>query len=378
MPIKGLSNLGRLPRLGKIHLGVKVPVEGKEGVFRPKAVDYFVCPPEVRAVYGPKPRELRIMFLSNNPDAVASLYYRAYGKATGLLCKGDGELARALVDVEAWERAQGEVRLGIWATHLSRATERVEIPCAGEGYDGQPPCPLYAGRGCRRLLMLQFAVLGLQTLGVYQLDTSSFFGILNVNGFLELLSSTIGRIAGLPLLLRLVPQEVAPDGRRKTVHVLQLTADVSIERFLEIAAKPLREAIAAIQAPALEGPADAEAELAELPELDEDAIGEFFGESAELPLEEEEEDVVQAETGAAGADASAPSKAGHRATSVVSASPAQAGRQKVCEHLTLAEVNRHWVLAKAQAEANGKEFSVCTCCGGPCKSDAQLCRMCRE
>ena len=50
MPIKSLSDVRRLPRLGKIHLGVKVKNE-KTGAEDPKRVDYFVCPEPIRKVY---------------------------------------------------------------------------------------------------------------------------------------------------------------------------------------------------------------------------------------------------------------------------------------------------------------------------------------
>ena len=40
--IKELSDVRRLPRLGKIHLGVKA--KNEKGVEYPKAVDYFVVP----------------------------------------------------------------------------------------------------------------------------------------------------------------------------------------------------------------------------------------------------------------------------------------------------------------------------------------------
>ena len=68
MPIKGLTEARRLPRLGKIHLGVKKTkvVNGRE-VEYPSAVDHFVFPEDnplyddLVKVFGEKPRELRIL-----------------------------------------------------------------------------------------------------------------------------------------------------------------------------------------------------------------------------------------------------------------------------------------------------------------------------
>jgi hypothetical protein len=72
-PIKGISEVVRLPRLGKIRLGIK---KEREGTSYPEPTDYFVCPEEVKKVFGEKPQELRIMFPSNNPEQWASQYLR--------------------------------------------------------------------------------------------------------------------------------------------------------------------------------------------------------------------------------------------------------------------------------------------------------------
>ena len=59
-PIKGISEVVRLPHLGKIRLGIKK--EKADGIPYPSPTDYFACPDEVRKVFGEKPKELRIMF----------------------------------------------------------------------------------------------------------------------------------------------------------------------------------------------------------------------------------------------------------------------------------------------------------------------------
>ena len=85
MPIKGLSETRRLPRLGKIHLGVKKTkvINGRE-VEYPSAVDYFVFPEdnahydELVRVFGDKPKELRVLIPVEEEDRFASQYYRCY------------------------------------------------------------------------------------------------------------------------------------------------------------------------------------------------------------------------------------------------------------------------------------------------------------
>ena len=68
MPIKDLSNARILPRLGKIRLGIKVEPPDKSPY--PKATDYFVVPDEIKQEVGEQPKELQIMFPSNDMEQV--------------------------------------------------------------------------------------------------------------------------------------------------------------------------------------------------------------------------------------------------------------------------------------------------------------------
>jgi len=203
MSIKGLSDRRRLPRLGKIHTGIKT--KNKEGVEHPKAVDYFVCSPEVQRVYGEKPKELKIMFPLEDEQLWASQFYRCYSSSRGLICKGDGEIARMLIDVET----------GALATHNSQQTEFKDVECKGR------ECPYY-GKQCREVMMLQFLLPDVPGLGIYQLDTGSINSMININSAIELIRSITGRISMIPLTLVLDDQEVSPEGKKKIVHVLNL------------------------------------------------------------------------------------------------------------------------------------------------------------
>ena len=84
-PIDGISEVIRLPRLGKIRLGIK---KDAEGTTYPEPTDYFVCPEEVKKVFGEKPRELRIMFPTNDPAQWASQYLRCYSRVTSSCLPG--------------------------------------------------------------------------------------------------------------------------------------------------------------------------------------------------------------------------------------------------------------------------------------------------
>jgi len=208
MPIKDFEGRGRIPRIGKIRLGEKV--KGSK-VEYPKAVDYFVCPPEVKAVYGEKPKRLNITFHSDNIEEIFPQYYKRYGKSTGLVCKGDGEVANAI---------------------NPKTGEFEEIECLGRN------CEYWKKNQCKTIGNLHFIVLGVNRFGVYQLDTSSYNSILNVNGGLKYAKElTRGRLAMIPFILEVVPQEVNPEGKKKIVYVLRLEANIA-EMMKSLGADP--------------------------------------------------------------------------------------------------------------------------------------------
>jgi hypothetical protein len=71
MPIKGLTQVRRLPRLGKIKMGIKVKTT--LGVEYPQKTDYFVVPPEVADVYGDRPKALDIIIPVEDEDYTQKL-----------------------------------------------------------------------------------------------------------------------------------------------------------------------------------------------------------------------------------------------------------------------------------------------------------------
>ncbi|RAL70072.1 hypothetical protein C1G86_1603 [Dehalococcoides mccartyi] len=219
MPIKGVTEVVRLPRLGKIRLGIKK--ENASGVPYPCQTDHFVCPVEVKKVFGEQPRDLRIMFPTEDQTQWASQYLRCYSASRGLVCRGDGETAVAKIDIRTGEIANKE----------SIETEMREITC------NPAKCAYYQKVQCRRVMNLQFLLPDCPGFGVYQLDTSSFYSIVNVNSSLELIRGTCGRLSMIPLSLKLVAQEVQPEGMKKTVRVLSMTAPyslVEIQKYAQI------------------------------------------------------------------------------------------------------------------------------------------------
>jgi len=221
MAIKGVSEVVRLPRLGKIRLGIRK--ETDDGTIYPSPTDYFVCPDEVRKVFGETPKELRIMFPTEDESQWASQFLRCYSASRGLICRGDGETALARIDIRTGEIAVKE----------AINTELREISCR------QDDCPYYERGQCKKVMNLQFLLPDCPGFGVYQLDTSSFNSIVNINSTLKLIRGICGRLSMIPLSLKLVEQEVQPEGRRKTVRVLSLSVPYTlteIQRYAQIPA----------------------------------------------------------------------------------------------------------------------------------------------
>ena len=227
MPIAGLTDANRLPRLGKIHLGDKVT--NNSGVEYPRALDYFNLPPELREVYGDAPTSLKPVYIPvEDEEAYSSTYNRLYNQTFGLVCKGDGKKAERLVDLAELRKTDYPAA----ATGQTRAndTERREVQC---------PCPLLDRGECKPIMNLMIVLPDAPGIGVWQIDTSSKNSIRNINSFTRMARAAVGRISGIPLRLSLVSMEVRPRGQtKKPVKVLQLdyAEKVSLSQIREYAA----------------------------------------------------------------------------------------------------------------------------------------------
>jgi hypothetical protein len=229
MPIKGLSETLRLPRLGKIHLGVKVANKSGQGE-HPEKVDYFVFPEEYRdsieRICGTdKPKSLDIMIPVEDAGIWASQFYRAYSRTRGLVCRGDGETAEQSVDVKTGELA--------WKG-ADVKSERRQVPCAGR------ECPHYQAKRCHERMCLQFILPRIPGLGVWQVDTGSINSILNINSDTAMVRSVVGRVSMVPLTLTLEPQDVnnPETGKKEKAYCMHLRVVGTLGELLAAAKKP--------------------------------------------------------------------------------------------------------------------------------------------
>ena len=253
MAIKGLSDVVRLPRRGKIRLGERVVSEG--GKEYPRATEHFVVPDEVREVYGAAPTSMDIIFPVEDEGIFASQFYRSYSRSRGLVCKGNGDRAARLIDVatKRGEPLTGELTGDIAGPGAEQVEWLDDIPCPGQA------CPYYQGNECTESMILQFLLPTVPGWGVWQLDTKSVNGMINVNSCLALLRRLFGRVSGIPLILSLEPMEVHPDGRKKTVHVLQLRPRETMANMLADGPAVITDTIIEFQDPEhaqLSSPAD--------------------------------------------------------------------------------------------------------------------------
>lgn len=225
MPIKGLSEVTRLPRLGKIHLGIKA--KNNKGVEYPKATDYFVLPQEhpdyskLKDLFGDKPKTLRILIPVEDEETWCEQYFKLYSQTRGLICKGDGNEALRMVDIET----------GVLPTRETATVTMREMKCEGKD------CPDYGSRKCSETMHLRFLIPEIPGLGVWQIDTGSINSILNINSCAKMIKGAFGRISLIPLTLSLEPIQVKnpEDGKVKTVHVLNLRTEVTLKQLAEVA-----------------------------------------------------------------------------------------------------------------------------------------------
>jgi len=262
MPIIGLSDRLRLPRRGKIRLGEK-RVSKKTGKEYPVSLDYFVVPPEVAEVYGEKPRKLDIMIPLENRDAFFPQNYKMYGKSKGLICRGDGETATR-IDV------QSTVQLKDQDTGKAvkyPTPELTVIDCAGKNCEYFKEGKEIEGHmyRCNTIGNLQVILPKIKGLGVYQIDTSSYNSIVNINSCIAMIRGMPGmggRISWIPLILEVNMQEAHPTVKGKkittTIPVMTITADVTPEELLQTGqqikalAKPTSEQIKELAPPEIE------------------------------------------------------------------------------------------------------------------------------
>lgn len=225
MPIKGIEEIRRLPRVGVIRLGEKRKnASGKE---YPAKLDYFNLKdaPGVAEVFGEKPREIEIMLPHENRDVFFPQARKAYG-TSGLFCAGDGEKASRVrlgaSDGEGTKVAKGQLidpegESFVAKNHPdTKIGQRFEMPCLGEN------CPYTQKKFCRPIGQFLFLIPRVPTFGCYQISTTSFNSMVELNSYIEAIRAAAGRISMIPLTLALVPKKTNIPGTRTSTTIFHL------------------------------------------------------------------------------------------------------------------------------------------------------------
>jgi len=207
--IKGISDVRRMPRVGKIRCGIRVKKSKPDQRCKheqsamcgycsyPKDTDTFIVPPEVAKVFGENPKELDIVFPVEEDEEIFPQSLRMY-KGPRLFCHGDGRTANRI------DEEKGTMSV-------------IECPCE------------YYNVSCFPRASLMFLMPKVTVKGAYQLDTGSVNNIFTINSSLQYLRFLLGRVAFVPLTLKRVPRSVqTPDGKvvNKALLALEFNGNI--------------------------------------------------------------------------------------------------------------------------------------------------------
>lgn len=250
MPIKGVSEITRFPRAGKIRLGTKRETEN--GRSYPVEVDYFIPDPACaneeerkglidlfHQKYGDKPKRIPIMFPVGNMEMVFPQYYKRYGQSTLLKCKGDGETA-VCTSPDFVENLEviGKDERGLPI-----------VKCLGD------QCPLFQARQCSRVGTLQFLLPEMPGAGVWQLTTGSFNSIVNINSCMKYILAVATRFHMIPLYLERRAQVIQHEGKARQHYILHIDFTLPLTEYQKMALIPPERIMLELPAPE-EDPAD--------------------------------------------------------------------------------------------------------------------------
>ncbi len=200
----------QLPRLGKLHLGVKVAFQKKDKKTKqplfdenkrpvmgeyPKATEYFVLPDELLSDTGfmdvlkqfnadpTKPTKIPVMLPCNAIGGNVRTSCDLYGSSKGLLCRTlDG------INCERVNQVTGE-----WTS----------MPCAMHG-----GCQNFDKKECHWIHRIRVVVPDAMGIGVWQIDTTSPNNRATLFSEMGTIKAQLGgKLAGIDLFLTLEPRE---------------------------------------------------------------------------------------------------------------------------------------------------------------------------
>lgn len=200
---KHTNQLIRPPRIGQVKVGEKT----EKGL--PTSTDYFVIDSDyadkVKAVYGDKPKALRIFFPFDNIEDNLDEMYRYYG-SSGIKCKGDGKI-------------------------FTKFDEKMILPtkCAcefAEPPEGQK-------QQCFPSMIMAFVIKGIGVTGVWHFSSKSIYSRNNVRASMLMVKEVSGKLAGMPFILRVEMRKSATSGSSHVFPVVSVDCEMDIEKLAE-------------------------------------------------------------------------------------------------------------------------------------------------
>ncbi len=215
--IKDVTNKVKLPIGGRIKLGI-IKVSPRTGEEYPFETEFFVCPPEVRKVFGDEPTEITVFFPIADRKKVFQQSYERYGKNKALQCWGDGITAQRL-----------NLEDGSW--------EDRKCPCEhlrlGDRTDAKEK------RGCAKRGHLRFMIPSVSIGTFYELIVGGTVSFQEINSALMLADkTTAGHWEMIPFRMQRVQKRLKIPGTAKMrAHwVVTLEPTSSLEEIRRVAA----------------------------------------------------------------------------------------------------------------------------------------------
>lgn len=235
------QNIIRLPRIGKIRLGIKKTKEG--GKEYPAETDYFVCPPEVQALYGEEPKSLPVMLPVEDEEKFLRQYYACYGGNQKLKCQGDGEVAD--------RRVEGVIE---------------SVACLSP-----TDCEFGQKNKCSARTDIMFVLPEINCGGAYQISTGSINSDIDIRSGIEMARHLFGRISWVPMTIKREEMKI-PDpttGNMQTHWPVKLYPNATVAQANSIREDTKRildrQSMIALEEPVIEseGPESPELEAGE-------------------------------------------------------------------------------------------------------------------
>jgi len=242
MPIKGITEVRRITRLGKIKTGIKE--KNAKGYEYPKEMEHFVLNPveeirdksnaivgtrenpHIRALidlYGEKPHEFKIVFPVDDDELICGHYLKWWSGSASkgksiLKCKGDGEFAF----YQGKERVSGlDLPPTEYPPGKNRICNPLVCPQAMQQPDGKPPL-------CKPNMNLIFLIPEYTMFGAFQLDTTSAQAISKIVSCLAIARNALrleglNSVAGVPMRMF---RKRTPNKHNNVNYIIHIEVDI--------------------------------------------------------------------------------------------------------------------------------------------------------